>query len=141
LEIENILYDLLKNKFIQHSTSYFASPVLLVKKKDNFWRLCIDYRKLNDIIVKNKFSISIINDLLDELKNAKLFSKIDLKLGYHQIRMHPQSISLTAFRTHERNSVLQLIGTTVSGQERTVNLFKLKGKLTEGTALPDNLKI
>jgi Reverse transcriptase (RNA-dependent DNA polymerase)/Retroviral aspartyl protease len=141
LEIEKILYDLLKNKFIQPSTSYFASPVLLVKKKDNSWRLCIDYRKLNDITVKNKFSISIINDLLDELKNAKLFSKIDLKLEYHQIRMHPQSISLTSFRTHERNSVLQLIGTTVSGQKRTVNLFKLKGKLTEGPAFSNNLKI
>jgi Reverse transcriptase (RNA-dependent DNA polymerase) len=63
--------------------------------------LCIDYRKLNDNTVKNNFFIPIIDDLLDELKNTKFFSKIDLKSDYHQIRMHPQAIPLTAFRTHE----------------------------------------
>jgi Reverse transcriptase (RNA-dependent DNA polymerase) len=100
LEIEKILADLLKNKFIQPSTSYFASPVLLVKK-DGSWRLCIDYRKLNEHTVKNKFLIPIIDDLLDELKHAKFFSKIDLWSDYHQIRMHHQSIHLTTFRNYE----------------------------------------
>jgi hypothetical protein len=63
--------------------------------------MCVDYRKLNDIIIKNIFLISIIDDLLDKLKHACYFFKIDLRLGYHQIRMHTQSIPLTTFHTHD----------------------------------------
>jgi Retroviral aspartyl protease len=73
LEIEKILEELLANDFIQPSSSAFASPVLLVKKKNRSWRMCVDYRKLNDITIKNKFSIPIIDDSLDELKNACYF--------------------------------------------------------------------
>ncbi|GBG90134.1 hypothetical protein CBR_g50228 [Chara braunii] len=98
-ELRKQLDELLEKGWIRPSSSPFGAPVLFVPKKEGELRMCIDYRGLNAIIVKNAEPLPRIDDLLDRVQGAKYFSKIDLKSGYHQIEVHPDDQYKTSFRT------------------------------------------
>jgi len=98
-ELKKQLTELLDKQFIQPSKSPFGAPVLFVKKKDGSMRMCIDYRALNKITIKNKYPLPRVDELLDRLNGAKYFSKIDLRSGYHQVRIAEDDVQKTAFRT------------------------------------------
>jgi hypothetical protein len=86
-EIEKMVQYMLDSDIIQPSRSSFLAPVVMVRKKDNSWRMCSDYRDLNKITIKDKFPIPNIDELLDELHRVAYFTKLDIKLEYHQIKL------------------------------------------------------
>ena len=98
-ELKEQLQELLVKGFIRPSTFPWGAPVLFVKKKDGTLRLCIDYRELNKVTVKNKYPLPRIDDFFDQLQGAQFFFKIDLRSGYHQLRIREADVSKTAFRT------------------------------------------
>lgn len=101
--IEQMTMELLDSGVVQHIKSPFASLIVLVKNKASSWIMCIDYCKLNEATVKNRFPISLIEELLDELGGATILSKLDLRSWYNQVRMHTFDIHKTVFRTDQRH--------------------------------------
>jgi hypothetical protein len=99
VELKKQIDELLEKCYIRPSTSPWAAPVLFVEKNDGTTRMCIDYRALNEVTVKNKYPLPRIEDLFDQLRGASVFSKIDLRSGYHQLRIRPSDIPKTAFIT------------------------------------------
>jgi len=98
-ELKNQLKELLDKGFIWPSSSKWGCPALFVKKKDQSLCMCMDYRPLNAVTIKNKYPLPRIDILFDQLSKEKVFSKIDLRSGYHQIKIRPQDIPKTAFST------------------------------------------
>ena len=100
-KIKRQIQELLQKCHIWPSSLPHKSPIVLVQNKDGTWRLCIDYRPLNKSTVRNRYPIPWIDDLLDQLKGEKYFSKIDLKSGYHQVPIEPSDVWKTAFKAKE----------------------------------------
>jgi hypothetical protein len=100
-EVEKQISYLLEQGWIEPSTSPFGSPILFVQKKDGGLRMCVDYRALNKLTIKNRYPLPRIDDLFDQLRGARVFSTLDLQAGYHQIRISEQDVPKTAFLTHK----------------------------------------
>ena len=98
-ELKVQMGEMVNKGFVRPSMSPWGAPVLFVKKKDESMRLCIDYRELNNVTISNQYPLLRIDDLFDQLQGAKVFSKIDLRLGYHQLRIHDEDVPKTTFRT------------------------------------------
>jgi hypothetical protein len=101
-ELKKQLRELQRSGFIRPSSSTWGAPVLFVEKKDKNLRMCVDYRSLNEVTIKNKYPLPRIDDLFDQLKGAKYFSKVDLRSEYHQLKIRESDIPKTAFVTHYR---------------------------------------
>ncbi|XP_059670687.1 uncharacterized protein LOC132316191 [Cornus florida] len=127
-ELKVQLQDLLDKGFIRPSISPWGAPVLFVKKKDGTMQLCIDYRHLNKVTIRNKYPLSRIDDLFDQLQGANVFSKIDLRSGYHQLKVKDSDISKTAFQTRygHYEFLVVFLGHVVSGDGIYVDPSKVE---------------
>ncbi|GJU46835.1 putative reverse transcriptase domain-containing protein [Tanacetum coccineum] len=131
-ELSDQLQELADRGFIRPSTSPLGAPVLFVKKKDGSFRMCINYQELNKLTVKNRYPLPRIDDLFDQLQGSSVYSKIDLRSGYHQLRVRDEDIPKAAFRTRYGHSEFQ-------GEDQKSAFQLLKQKLYEASilALPE----
>jgi hypothetical protein len=118
-ELDRQVQELPDQGVIVHSTSAFGSPGILVKKGDKTWRLVVDCMHLNALIVKGKYPLPVIDELLDELAGARGFSKLDLRAGYHQIRLAPGEEHRTAFQTHNGQYEFKVMAFGLTGAPAT----------------------
>jgi hypothetical protein len=100
-ELEHQCVVMLAQGIIRPRSSAFSALVLLVKKADDSWRFCVDYRTLNAKTIKDKFLIPVVEELLDELHGASFFTNLNMRFDYHQVLMHPDDVEMTAFCTHQ----------------------------------------
>ncbi|GJZ16827.1 reverse transcriptase domain-containing protein [Tanacetum coccineum] len=131
-ELSTQLQELQDKGFIRPSHSSWGAPVLFVKKKDGALRMCIDYRELNKLTIKNRYPLSRIDDLFDQLQGARYFSKIDLRSGYHQLRVHEDDIPKTAFQTRlkdEHEVHLRLVLELLKKEELYAKFSKYPSKI------------
>ncbi|GKC60976.1 putative reverse transcriptase domain-containing protein [Tanacetum coccineum] len=127
-ELSGQLKKLQDKGFIRPSSSPCGAPVLFVKKKDGYFRMCIDYRELNKLTIKSRYLLLRIDDLFDQLQGSQYFSKIDLRSGYHQLRVHEDDIPKTSFRTrygHFKFTVIPF-GHVINGDGIHVDLSKIE---------------
>nr|GEV51050.1 putative reverse transcriptase domain-containing protein [Tanacetum cinerariifolium] len=108
-ELSNQLHELTGRGFIRPSTSPWGAPILFVKKKDGSFRMCINYRELNKLTIKNRYLLPKIDDLFDQLQGSSVYSKIDLRSGYHQLRVKVKDIPKTAFKTRYEHYEFQVM--------------------------------
>ncbi|GKF92686.1 hypothetical protein Tco_0279405, partial [Tanacetum coccineum] len=108
-ELSDQLKELLEKGFIRLSSSPWGAAILFVKNKDGSFCMCIDYRELNKLTVKNRYPLPRIDDLFDQLQGSSVYSKIDLWSGYHQLRIREEDIPITAFRTRLNESSMQAV--------------------------------
>ncbi|GJW16294.1 hypothetical protein Tco_0020427 [Tanacetum coccineum] len=119
-ELSTQLQELSDRGFIRPSSLPWGAPVLFVKKKDGSFWMCIDYRELNKLTVKNRYPLPRINDLFDQLQGSRVYSKIDLRFGYHQLRVREEDIPKIAFRTRYGHYEFQTYDETEPSEEREV---------------------
>nr|GEU89964.1 putative reverse transcriptase domain-containing protein [Tanacetum cinerariifolium] len=129
-ELSDQLKELSNKGFIRPSSSPWGAPVLFVKKKDRSFQMCIDYRELNKLTVKNRYSLPRIDDLFDQLQGSSVYSKIDLRSGYHQLRIPEEDISKTAFRTRYGHYEFQVM--PFEAQQAADGLTSLGATCEEG---------
>nr|GFB34977.1 putative reverse transcriptase domain-containing protein [Tanacetum cinerariifolium] len=117
--------------FIRPSSSPWGAPVLFVKKKDGSFRMCIGYRELNKLTVKNRYPQPRIDDVFDQFQGSSVYSKNDLRLGYHQLRVREEDILKTAFRTRYGQYEFQVMPFVPRSRDRQKSYADLKRKMME----------
>ncbi|GJZ01670.1 putative reverse transcriptase domain-containing protein [Tanacetum coccineum] len=131
-ELSEQLQELSDKDFIRPSSSPWGAPVLFVKKKDGSFRMCIDYRELSKLTVKNRYPLPRIDDLFDQLQGSSVYSKIDLRSGYHQLRVREKDIPKTAFKTRTRRNMKKEILELLKKEELYTKFSKCEFWIPKG---------